>query len=81
MNKSITVSIDNTFVKVSSNTTVLVAIEQCGSIICRTSITGEKRGPLCGMGVCFECKVAINGNAHRRACNTICEEGMKIVTG
>ena len=26
-----------------------------------TSVTGEPRGPLCAMGVCFECRVTIDG--------------------
>jgi D-hydroxyproline dehydrogenase subunit alpha len=34
----------------------------------RTSVTGEPRAPLCGMGVCHECRVTVGGNAHQLAC-------------
>lgn len=34
----------------------------------RTSVRGEPRGPLCGMGICFECRVEVNGTPHHRAC-------------
>jgi len=33
---------------------------------------------LCGMGICFECRVTINGNAHQLACQTPVEAGMHI---
>jgi D-hydroxyproline dehydrogenase subunit gamma len=46
----------------------------------RTSVQGEPRGPLCGMGVCFECCVTINGIARCRSCLTLCEDGMEVRT-
>ena len=44
----------------------------------RTSVAGEARGPLCGMGVCFECRLTIDGRPNARGCQTVCEEGMEI---
>lgn len=35
------------------------------------------RVPLCGMGVCQECRVTING-LRRLACQTLCQAGMRI---
>ena len=46
----------------------------------RRSVTGEVRGPLCGMGICFECRVRIGGRAHLRSCQVVCEEGMEVTT-
>ena len=37
--------------------------------------------PLCGMGICFECRLRIDGVPYRRTCQTLCEPGMKIETG
>jgi sarcosine oxidase subunit alpha len=37
------------------------------------------RGALCGMGVCQECRVAVDGVADRRACLTVVAEGMEVV--
>jgi succinate dehydrogenase/fumarate reductase-like Fe-S protein len=33
------------------------------------------------MGICMECRVTINGQAHQLACQTLCLEGMQIKTG
>lgn len=48
---------------------------------CRFSVTGEARGPLCGMGICMECRATVNGVAHRRTCQLACAAGMDVVTG
>lgn len=47
---------------------------------CRRSTRGQPRAPLCGMGVCMECRMTIDGVAHRRACKVICTPGMVAVT-
>jgi len=47
---------------------------------CRSSVSGELRGPLCGMGVCFECRAEIDGVAHSRRCQIVCVSGMNIKT-
>ncbi|MER8549879.1 (2Fe-2S)-binding protein [Mesorhizobium sp. M1169] len=38
------------------------------------------RGYYCGMGVCWECTVTIDGQSGVRACLTEVREGMRIVT-
>lgn len=43
----------------------------------RLSVSGQWRAPLCGMGVCHECRVLVNGR-ERLACQTVCEDGMHI---
>jgi sarcosine oxidase subunit alpha len=65
--------------KVEAGCTVAVAISIAG-VPCRTSITGEPRGPLCAMGICFECRAMVNGIAHVRTCQLLCEPGMDIRT-
>jgi sarcosine oxidase subunit alpha len=32
------------------------------------------------MGICFECRVTINGEAHVKSCQVVCEDGMEIRT-
>lgn len=39
------------------------------------------RGIYCGMGVCFECLVSVNGEPNIQACQTLVSEGMQIETG
>jgi D-hydroxyproline dehydrogenase subunit gamma len=48
---------------------------------CRFSVSGEPRGPLCGMGICMECRATVNGVPHRCTCQMICAAGMEVVTG
>jgi aerobic-type carbon monoxide dehydrogenase small subunit (CoxS/CutS family) len=67
-------------VSVKTGTTVAAAVLIAGATTFRRSVTGEPRGPLCGMGVCYECRVTINGEAHARSCQILCREGMRVVT-
>jgi sarcosine oxidase subunit alpha len=38
----------------------------------------EQRGFFCGMGVCYECLVTVNGIPRTRACVTPVEAGMRV---
>lgn len=44
----------------------------------RTTSGGEPRGLFCGMGVCFECLVIIDGVPGCRACVTWVSDGMVV---
>jgi predicted molibdopterin-dependent oxidoreductase YjgC len=65
---------------VPEGTTVAVAMEMAGQMHARRSVTHQPRAALCGMGVCFECRVTIDGVAHCRGCQTRCVEGMEVTT-
>jgi predicted molibdopterin-dependent oxidoreductase YjgC len=59
--------------------TVLAALTAAGLRTLRTSHRpGEGRGPFCGMGVCYECLVSINGRPSQRACMTEVKDLMEI---
>jgi predicted molibdopterin-dependent oxidoreductase YjgC len=77
----ITLTINDIEVEVADGTTVAAAIMNAGEPGFRRSVTGEARSALCGMGVCFECRVTINGTRHQRSCNILAAEGMEVVTG
>lgn len=47
---------------------------------CHISVSGELRGPLCGMGVCMECRATVNGVRHQRTCQILCTPAMEVVT-
>ncbi len=47
----------------------------------RLSDDGEARGMFCGMGVCYDCLVEIDGKPDQRACMVHVEDGMNIRTG
>ena len=80
MDERIRLSIDGRSVTVARGMTVAAAILSSGTSTLRVSITGEPRGPLCGMGICFECRVTIDGVRHERSCNVLCVDGMEVET-
>jgi len=46
----------------------------------RTSRRGEPRGVFCGMGVCFDCLLQIDGRPNVQACVTPVRHGMLVET-
>jgi aerobic-type carbon monoxide dehydrogenase small subunit (CoxS/CutS family) len=44
----------------------------------RTPLTHEPRGLYCGMGVCFDCLVTVNGRPNVRACLTPAQPGDQV---
>lgn len=80
MPETVSVTIDGVQVRVPAGTLVATAIISSGRTSFRRSVTGEPRGPLCGMGVCYECRVTVNGQAHFRSCQTPCQDGMDVRT-
>jgi aerobic-type carbon monoxide dehydrogenase small subunit (CoxS/CutS family) len=77
----ITLTINNAMVTVDEGSTVAAAILNSAGTVFRTSVGGDARGPVCGMGICFECRVTIDGVRHQRSCNVIAVDGMEVVTG
>jgi len=80
MRETVAMRVDGRSVSVPRGITVAAALIGLGVEAFRTSVAGEPRGPLCAMGVCFECRVAIDGMPHQRACLTLCRDGMDVVT-
>ena len=80
MPELIEIKIDGEKMAVAAGVSIAAAILNSGRNILRRSVTGEPRSAVCGMGVCFECRVTVNGVAHVRSCTTVCEAGMEIVT-
>jgi D-hydroxyproline dehydrogenase subunit gamma len=79
MPEPVTVTVNGQRIDVPADATVAVAIVLAGAA-CRRSVTGERRGPLCGMGICFECRAVINGTPHCRSCQILCASGMEVRT-
>jgi len=80
MPETIAVKVNGVAVSVPAGSTVAAAIFTLGEAAFRLSVRGELRGPLCGMGICFECRVTIDGAAHARSCQILCRPGMEIET-
>lgn len=80
MPESISLAVNGVRVDVAEGAVISAALAVAGIHAGRLSVTGEPRGPLCGMGICFECRVTIDGHTHRRACQTVCRPGMQVLT-
>jgi len=76
----VTLSVNGKQVLVPAGSMVSTAIALAGIAVYRRSVTGEPRAPLCGMGICFECCVTINGSSHCRSCQVLSENGMQVET-
>lgn len=44
----------------------------------RYTASGASRGIYCGMGVCFECLVVVDGVPNTRSCMTLVTDGMRV---
>lgn len=66
--------------RVAADITVAAALMNEGTTTFRRSVRGDPRGPLCGMGICFECRVMVDGVPHRRACLEPVRSGMVVET-
>lgn len=77
MPEGVRVYVNERAVEVPERATVAVAV-LLASGVCRVSVNGEPRAPVCGMGTCFECRVEIDGEKHRRSCQVPCRAGMRV---
>jgi sarcosine oxidase subunit alpha len=73
-------NVNGVSVSMPADSMVAAAVLEAGITSFRRSLSGEPRGPVCGMGICFECRVTIDGVAHVRSCQTICADGMDVRT-
>jgi predicted molibdopterin-dependent oxidoreductase YjgC len=80
MIETVQIFINGKAVAVPTGTVVAAAIAAVGITQYRRSVNGAPRGPVCGMGVCMECRVTINGRPQTRSCQTVCEPGMEVQT-
>jgi D-hydroxyproline dehydrogenase subunit gamma len=79
MAEQVTLSVNGKPITVAAGAMVSTAVALAGALF-RRSVTGEPRAPLCGMGICFECRVTLDGREHCRSCQVECAEGMEVRT-
>ena len=76
----IEIVLDDEPLRVHRDLTVAAALLDAGVTAFRTSVAGEPRAALCGMGICYECRVTIDGVAQQRSCMTRVAPGMRVLT-
>jgi sarcosine oxidase subunit alpha len=78
---SLTIFVDGARMSARPGDSVAAAMLAGGSIACRANaVSGERRGPFCLMGACFDCLVTIDGIASLQACMIPVREGMRVET-
>ena len=75
--QAVLLHINGRTITVAPGTTVAAALALAAMPATRTSVSGEARAPLCGMGICQECRVRVDGRV-RLACQTLCAAGMQV---
>ncbi len=80
MTETLNVSVNGRAVTVPAGCTAAVALAIAGVNFTKQSVSGTPRGPMCGMGICFECCAVIDGRPHQRTCQAVCHTGMEIRT-
>ncbi len=45
-----------------------------------TRVEGRPRGIFCGIGICFDCLVVVDGRPNQRACLVAARDGMRVAT-
>lgn len=63
-----------------ANISIAAALTEHGIRAQRQTPSGDERGMFCGMGVCQDCLVVVDGKPSQRACMTQLTEGMDIRT-
>lgn len=65
-------------IETRSGHTIAAALIAAGIVAFRHMADHEPRGIFCGMGVCFDCLVTVDGIPDQRACMTLVQPGMKV---
>ncbi|WP_440534669.1 (2Fe-2S)-binding protein [Variovorax sp. YR566] len=81
MSTEVTIHVNDSAVRTEAGRPISAVLHfRDGAVFRRTPKHQAPRGLFCGMGVCFECLVTVDGRAATRACLTPAREGMRIET-
>ncbi len=77
--EKVSVRINGKKVDAYEGETVLALLTAQGILGLKKSRNNQPRGMVCGMGVCYECLVTINGVPGQQACMTPVIQNMEIL--
>ncbi|MBP0459321.1 (2Fe-2S)-binding protein [Streptomyces montanisoli] len=80
METPVTVTVDGEPVRGIAGQTVAGLLLASGRTAWRATGSGAPRGVFCGIGVCFDCLVTVNGERDVRACRRRVHEGDAVST-
>ena len=71
--------VDGETIKAYAGETIAGALTAAGRKVFRhTSKTGAPRGLFCGIGICFDCLVTVEGLGQVRSCMVSVQPGMRV---
>ncbi|MBK0420755.1 (2Fe-2S)-binding protein [Leucobacter sp. CSA2] len=76
--RRVTASFEGEPISAEPGASVAAALLASGCDAWRSTRGGGKRGLFCGIGVCYDCIVEIDGESGQRACMIPLTEGMRI---
>ena len=76
--RRVTIVLDGEPVEAFEGETVAAVLLGRGEIATRRTPGGEPRGIFCGMGVCFDCLMIVDGVPNTRACMTWVRDGLDV---
>ncbi len=78
--QAFTILVDGQALPAKAGQTVAAVLLAAGRRAWNCSASGAPRGVFCGMGVCYDCVVTIEGLPDQRACITPALPGMQVET-
>ena len=74
----VAIKVNGVVVEACEGETIAVAVMAASGLTLRNHESGEPRGYFCGMGVCFDCVMTVDGVANTRTCVTWVRDGMTV---
>jgi len=79
MSELVSFTFNGAVVKCEQGQSIAAAVINTGTLTLRTTRFGEEpRSIFCGIGICFDCVVVIDGVANQRSCLIAAKPGMKV---
>ena len=79
--RAIQLRVDGQLIPAYEGETVAAALLAAGRRVFRHGVPGgDPRGIFCGIGMCFDCLVTVDGTHILRACVTPVRDGMQVTT-
>jgi len=79
--QAISITVDGVPLPAYEGETIAGALLASGGSAWRHTPHGQPRGLYCGIGLCFDCLVTVNGTPNVRACLTPVAPGMVVESG
>jgi predicted molibdopterin-dependent oxidoreductase YjgC len=77
--RPVTLHVQGQAIQARAGDTLAIALLNAGVVTFRhTPVSGQPRGPLCMMGVCFDCLVEVDGRQNVQSCMVEVRDGMQV---